>query len=458
MASWISFLEEKEVALPFSFESLGYLTDEDAWRLLVTKQPSLEEHFFNLVSQKFGFSICQLDQLVPDPDLAKTLFSEEAWMLHDMVPLYNGTTLGLAVSNPFSSFLDTIKQSYGVVTIFLVPCADIHAYYTGSLAEMQPITRLHQILESAITYQASDIHLQLAGDHVICFLRVLGQLRPFTRLSMEAYRCLLPALKLHAHLDISMTTLPQDGRLTHVYQDQSYEFRLATLPTVYGEDVVMRLFHTGKQLLSLDYLGLGHVAYQKWTQILNHASGLILVTGPTGSGKTTTLYASLRYLLTQKQRVIVTLEDPVECVIEGVRHSAINPVIGYGFSEGLRAVLRQDPDCIMIGEIRDAETARTALAAAYTGHLVLASLHTEDCETTLYRLKGFGLDEFLIGYCLKGILSQKLASSTSDRYLLNEILEIDSVCARQAGWNMQSLLNTDRHYTWHQDAQLKGYG
>ena len=193
--------------------------------------------------------------------------------------------------------------------------------------------------------------------------------------------------------------------------DNIYDFRVSILPTVYGEDVVIRSFLNPSTFNTLEDLGISSTSLRLINQICDHKSGLILVTGPTGSGKTTTLYALLRQLQIQARGVIVTLEDPVENYLYGIRQSTIKPNKNYSYATGLKSILRQDPDIILVGEIRDAETAAIAIEAAYTGHLVLSSLHTNSVHSSLLRLKHFGCDPFLVHYALKGIISQKLENT-----------------------------------------------
>ena len=216
---------------------------------------------------------------------------------------------------------------------------------------------------------------------------------------------------------------PQDGQLHYTNGDTHYDVRISVLPTVHGEDIVCRLFNQRYRCQTLNDLGVSEPKEHLIYDMCDHDSGLILVTGPTGSGKTTTLYTLLRYLQSKDRGVIATLEDPVEKHLQGIRQSSIKPDKNYTFSAGLKAILRQDPDIIMVGEIRDAQTAHIALEAAYTGHLVLSSLHTHDAKSTLLRLKHFGCDPFLVSYALRGIISQHLKpSGPKQRTLYQEVL------------------------------------
>ena len=253
---------------------------------------------------------------------------------------------------------------------------------------------LDRLLNQAISAGASDLHINCTKTGASPQLRVHGHLSPLEDLDLPSYRTLCALIKLHGHMDVSTFTRPQDGRLTLERHGGSVDVRIFSLPTVFGEDFVCRFFNTQANRLGLEELGMAKPVLSTCKTLLGLESGLILVTGPTGSGKTTTLYSFLEYLLRERAMMIVTLEDPVESVLTGIRQSQINPRSGHDFVTGLRAVLRQDPDAIMIGEIRDKETALTALDAAYTGHLVLSSLHTDHCLSTVGRLLSFDLDPF----------------------------------------------------------------
>lgn len=238
---------------------------------------------------------------------------------------------------------------------------------------------------------------------------------------LPSHNWVFSQIKLRSDCDISVTTLPQDGR----FSSGTTQVRVSTLPTVYGEDIVCRLLNqTGTQ--TLEECGFSGQRLAMLQDMISEKAGLVLITGPTGSGKTTTVYSLLRALQDQNAGTIVTLEDPVESVLDGVRQSQINMASGFTFANGLKATLRQDPDIIMVGEIRDKETAMTALNAAYTGHLVISTLHTDDVATTLLRLQSFDLDPFLVSYSLKGIVSQKLVLGESGkRELHSECLKLN---------------------------------
>lgn len=267
---------------------------------------------------------------------------------------------------------------------------------------------LPEILIACVAAQVSDIHLSRVSDGGEIRGRIYGRLTVPEGFSASAYDHLVSMVKLRAGMDLSVYHVPQDGRFSETIMGRPQDFRVSTLPTPFGEDVVIRVLHARERLQTMSDLGFSSQMESSVLQMLSHKSGLILVTGPTGSGKTTTLYTCLQHLADIGGRMVVSIEDPVEALLSGVRQTALNADIGYDAPRALKAILRQDPDVILVGEIRDAEMARLALEAAYTGHLVLSALHTSDVASSLRRMQGFGVDLFLLQHAVKGILSQRL--------------------------------------------------
>ena len=267
---------------------------------------------------------------------------------------------------------------------------------------------LSEMLATCVASHVSDLHLSRVsnGGEIRC--RIYGRLTAPEALSAETYDHLVSMIKLRAGMDVSVYHVPQDGRFTETSLVGDRDFRVSTLPTPFGEDVVIRLLHARDRLRDIRGLGFSSQVEAAVLQLLSHKSGLILVTGPTGSGKTTTLYTCLQHLADIGGRMVVSIEDPVEALLPGVRQTALNLEIGYDGPRALKAILRQDPDVILVGEIRDAEMAHLALEAAYTGHLVLSALHTSDVASSLRRMQGFGVDLFLLQHAVRGILSQRL--------------------------------------------------
>ncbi len=267
--------------------------------------------------------------------------------------------------------------------------------------------RVNQILEQALRQRASDIHIEPTETHLRIRLRVDGVLHALPLLAPELAAPVIARLKVLASLDIAEHRLPQDGQFALNLAGRPLSFRIATLPCRYGEKIVLRLLHQVDQALDLEALGLSSSQLAAFRQALNQPQGLLLVTGPTGSGKTVTLYSALQ-ARNREQVNICSVEDPLEIPIAGMNQTQINPRAGLTFHSVLRALLRQDPDIVMVGEIRDAETAEIALKAAQTGHLVLSTLHTNSTSETLTRLQQMGIARWMISSALSLVIAQRL--------------------------------------------------
>ena len=274
--------------------------------------------------------------------------------------------------------------------------------------EVSVIDLVNELLKEAIESLASDIHLESMRDFLRVRYRIDGLLYDRTPIAVEKMLQVVSRIKVLAHIDIAERRLPHDGKFRLIYGDRAIDIRISTFPSLYGEKVVIRILDHSRLMLQLDAIGLTPSLYMHFTELLKRSNGFLLVTGPTGSGKTTTLYAALAHIQTAEKN-IVTLEDPVEYTIEGITQSAVHPEIGFTFVRGIRALMRQDPDIIMVGEIRDRETAQVAIQAALTGHLVLSTLHTQDATGALMRLIDMGIEPFFINAALTGILAQRLA-------------------------------------------------
>lgn len=276
------------------------------------------------------------------------------------------------------------------------------------LASEEPVVRLvNDIVASAIGTRASDIHIEPGLRDYAVRVRVDGMLRPQRTLPNGTARAAVSRVKILASLDISEHRRPQDGRFSYPLRGRSIDIRVSSIPTQRGEALVLRILDTNALVLSMDKLGFELPLIQQFEQFLARPNGIVLVTGPTGSGKTTTLYSWLQYLASV-ERKILTVEDPVEYEIEGVSQSQIHPSIGLTFASALRSFLRHDPDVIMVGEIRDLETAQIAIQAAMTGHLVLSTLHTNDAPAAIMRLRQMGVDPHLLSSTLVGVVAQSL--------------------------------------------------
>jgi general secretion pathway protein E len=271
-----------------------------------------------------------------------------------------------------------------------------------------PVIRMiNALLTQALREGASDIHIEPFEATSVVRFRIDGSLRDVVRPKKAIHASLISRIKIMAQLDIAEKRLPQDGRITLRVGGKPVDVRVSTLPTGHGERAVLRLLDKEAGRLDLQHLGMSETLLPKFDALIRQPHGIVLVTGPTGSGKTTTLYAALA-LLNASTTNILTVEDPIEYDLVGVGQTQINPRIEMNFAKALRAILRQDPDVIMIGEIRDLETAQIAVQASLTGHLVLATLHTNDAAAAVTRLLDMGIEPFLLSSSLLGVLAQRL--------------------------------------------------
>ncbi|MBZ0171087.1 MAG: GspE/PulE family protein, partial [Phycisphaerales bacterium] len=276
------------------------------------------------------------------------------------------------------------------------------------LARQTPVIRLvNMILFEALRRRASDVHIHPMESRLVIRVRVDGMLVDAFNPPLSLAPAISSRLKVMTELDIANRHSPQDGQTTVRIGSKKVDIRLSVIPTIYGERVVLRLLDQSQTQLSLDSLGMDKKLQSQLMDMVDRPNGLVLVTGPTGSGKTTTLYAALDRI-DRTSRNVMTVEDPVEYRLEGISQTQVNPKRNVTFATGLRALLRQDPDVILVGEVRDHETAQLAVQASLTGHLVLATLHTNDAPSAIPRLIDIGLEHYLITSSLLGVLAQRL--------------------------------------------------
>ena len=305
-----------------------------------------------------------------------------------------------------------------------------------------PVIRLiNAVLSEAIKSNASDIHIEPYEKNLSIRFRVDGILKEILSPSSRIASLLNARIKVMANLDIAEKRVPQDGRISLKLGEKWVDLRVSTLPSNYGERIVLRLLDKSEAKFNLDDLGMPAEQKKVFTRSLAQNNGIILVTGPTGSGKTTTLYAGLN-LLNDQSRNILTVEDPIEYAVDGIGQTQVNNKVGMTFAAGLRAILRQDPDVVMVGEIRDKETAEIAIQASLTGHLVLSTIHTNDTLGAITRLIDMGVEPYLLASSLRKIISQRLVrklspdgETFSGRQGIFEILDIDQ--------NVKELINDD---------------
>ena len=398
-----------------------------------------EEDLLKILGKYFSIPYTSLKKHV-----GKNLFieniSENFMRGSKFVPLeLKENTLTIAVSNPFDdSMFDAIKMATGYEVDICLSKAEeiadaissesssmdriIEDYDEGSidvneegdvdhlkdLASEAPVIRLvNLIISRAVELQASDIHFEPFEDSFHIRYRIDGILHDMESPPKNLQAAVISRIKIMSKLNIAERRLPQDGRIKLRVQGKQIDFRISSLPTLFGESVVMRILDSESITFDLDYLGFPKNNLQAFENLIARPHGIILVTGPTGSGKTTTLYSALNKINAPDKKII-TVEDPIEYQLHGVNQVQVKSAIGLTFANTLRSILRQDPDIIMIGEIRDAETAEIAIHAALTGHLVFSTLHTNDAAGAITRLMEMGMENYLVSSSLLGILAQRL--------------------------------------------------
>ena len=298
--------------------------------------------------------------------------------------------------------LKEFKESYEVDSIEGLEEKELLEVATAPIVKL-----INSIIQQAIDMRSSDIHIEPCDEDIRIRFRIDGDLHEIMRLSITSLSPIITRIKIMGKMNIAEKRIPQDGRVETKINGNEIDIRISTIPTVYGEKVVLRLLDRSNFMFSKDELGFTKNNLETFDEILRQPYGMILVTGPTGSGKTTTLYAVLKEL-NKDDKNIITIEDPVEYKLRGVNQMQINPKAGLTFATGLRSILRQDPDIIMVGEIRDSETAEIAVRAAITGHLVLSTLHTNDSVSSVIRLVDMGVEPYLVSSAIIGVVSQRL--------------------------------------------------
>ena len=298
--------------------------------------------------------------------------------------------------------LKEFKESYEVDSIEGLEEKELLEVATAPIVKL-----INSIIQQAIDMRSSDIHIEPCDEDIRIRFRIDGDLHEIMRLSITSLSPIITRIKIMGKMNIAEKRIPQDGRVETKTNGNEIDIRISTIPTVYGEKVVLRLLDRSNFMFSKDELGFTKNNLETFDEILRQPYGMILVTGPTGSGKTTTLYAVLKEL-NKDDKNIITIEDPVEYKLRGVNQMQINPKAGLTFATGLRSILRQDPDIIMVGEIRDSETAEIAVRAAITGHLVLSTLHTNDSVSSVIRLVDMGVEPYLVSSAIIGVVSQRL--------------------------------------------------
>ncbi|WP_139905512.1 GspE/PulE family protein [Clostridium thermarum] len=325
--------------------------------------------------------------------LVKTTISRRESVLNNLEKYYGQRKAKEAIED--------FAKTYGIRQKNIVTTADEEE-------NNAPIIKfLNTIIESAIYYGASDIHIEPEEFEFRVRFRIDGVLREMMNSNIGMLDPIVSRIKIMSNLNIAEKRIPQDGRFNYRVKDRNFDLRVSTAPTMWGEKIVMRLLDKSNFIMNLNTLGVEEADMKKMKSIIAKPYGIILVSGPTGSGKTTTLYTFLN-ILNDETKNIITIEDPVEYNFRGINQMQINPKVGFTFSNGLKSILRQDPDIIMVGEIRDGETAEIAVRAALTGHLVLSTIHTNNAVGTITRLENMGIESFLLSSTVAGVIAQRL--------------------------------------------------
>jgi len=416
---------------------LGFLTDHDILKTLASQ---------------LGTEVIELDDIEPDLSVLKKI-PEATARKYSLMPLKKeGDKIAVAMSDPLNilaideltiklgkeikvyiaiehQIRNAITRHYGITTsiqdaLRSLKGTDMLLEETDNLkvtdmlaapTELAPVAKLvDTIVRGAITDRASDIHIEPDEDSVMVRNRVDGMLFVAAVIPKKLQVALISRIKIISQMDIAETRIPQDGRFKLLHDDNEVEFRVSNFPTIHGENVVIRILNSDNTKADISETGLTGSSLDKALKLFKAPFGIIIVTGPTGSGKTTTLYSALE-ILNNTDTNIITVEDPVEYRLQGIRQSQVNVKAGLTFASSMRSILRQDPDVIMVGEIRDLETAEIAIQAAMTGHLVLTTLHTNDASSAVIRLADLGVDPFLISSGLVGIIAQRLVRTICDR-------------------------------------------
>ena len=349
---------------------------------------------------------------------------------YNAIPIdIKGNDLEVAISKDNLYALEDFRLATGKNIIFKTMKEDeisrsIEKYYSKNQSIESDFSKdiLENILQKAVLLNASDIHIEPFEKLLKIRMRVDGSLKEINTYNIELHSQLSTLIKLLAGMNIAEKRLPQDGRIDKDIDNNIVDLRISTIPTVYGEKIVIRILNRNTFFKSKYEIGFSDEAINKIKSMTSDLSGLIIVTGPTGSGKTTTLYSILNDFKNIDKN-IVTIEDPVEYKIEGINQIQVNYKYGLDFATGLKSILRQDPDIIMIGEIRDKETAQIAIRAASTGHLVISTMHTNNSVESISRLVDMGVPRYLISSVLKGVVSQKLVRKVCEHCSIEEELD-----------------------------------
>ncbi len=432
-------------------------------QILIKKSFINEEDLTAFLSQQLNLPHIELTNYLIEPKILD-LVPEALARKHQLIPILKiAKSLTVAMVDPFDVFaLDELRMKTGLeiepalaTETELKKALDQHYRAKGTMEEViqgldqkdlgikpgeelelkklqgiveePPVIKLvNLMIIEAVRQGASDIHIEPEEDILKTRFRIDGVLHERTPPPKYLQSAIISRIKIMANLDIAERRVPQDGRIQMKMEGRDIDIRVSCVPTIYGENVVMRLLDRSQVILELKQLGFPSAVLAKYEQLIRRPHGIILVCGPTGSGKTTSLYASLN-MINSEEKNIITIEDPIEYHLAGIRQMQVNPKVKLNFSTGLRSILRQDPDIIMVGEIRDKESAEIAVQAALTGHLVFSTLHTNDAPGAITRLVDMGVEPFLLSSSIIGILAQRL---------------VRTICEKCKGKGCKNCLNT----------------
>lgn len=425
--------------------------DEKLGDFLIRENLLTEQQLIEVLEFQLGIPHVSLNQFAIEPELIQLVPKELAKRTNIMPIRKEKNKLMIAMADPMDYFaIEEVRMATGCQIETSIAAKDdlfrtISKYYdlqesmdqammdmtpvdiendTQITDEDSPIVRLvNQIIANGVAQRASDVHFDPQETELRVRYRVDGVLKTERALPKHMQNVILARIKILGNLNITENRLPQDGRIKINVNMKPIDIRLSTLPTIYGEKVVMRILDLSSALNSLAKLGFNEKNYKTFSKMIKKPNGIVLITGPTGSGKSSTLYAGLNELNGEDVNII-TVEDPVEYQLAGVNQIQVREEVGLTFATGLRSILRQDPDIVMVGEIRDLETAQIAVRASLTGHLVLSTLHTNSAVESVARLKDMGVEPFLLSSSLVGVLSQRLVRKVcrdcSDMQMPNE--------------------------------------
>jgi len=415
-------------------------TPKKLGELLIERGLVNEQEIFRALEYQYHIPYVDLGETAIEPQIPR-LISEGVAKKHTLIPIkLEGGVLTVAMSDPLnfyamddvkratglevkpamatkSDILNSIERYYGKESAekaleelkenYDIDFTDIDEQFGDSVSNAPVVRLVNSIIQHAIKTNASDIHIEPQEDDLRIRIRIDGELQEVMRTTKGAHSAIVTRIKIMGQMDIAEKRLPQDGRIETSIDHENVDLRLSILPTVFGEKIVIRVLDIRGSAYNKSSLGFTPENLELLEKIMKSSNGIILVSGPTGSGKTTTLYAVLQEL--NKPNVnIITVEDPVEYRMPGVNQVQVNTKAGLTFATGLRSILRQDPDIIMIGEIRDSETAQIAIRSAITGHLVLSTIHTSDAAASIIRLVDMGVEPYLVSSSVVGLIAQRL--------------------------------------------------